>query len=359
MTVRGPPFFLMLKVRTSIRKTCQRNSGSGVALILVTFIVALATIIVVNLTYSTYLGSRSNMVVERSLFAEYLLKSTVNLAEALIKADQDPNKDGPQDEWAKFSQGVPIPPELLGLTESNLRLEVEIAPENGKFPIKGLVPAGSSTPDLRVRDMLTRLFRNLGFDNDQDEIVTSGPMKGKYFNSEQMVANLIDYMDPDNDSYSSPGYAQGIEASLPKDTFENRSPLRVAELGAVPGFTPNRMRKLETLVTTFDSSKININFAPPIVIQSLSDQIGEREVKQILDFRSSQDGPFQSGDGRVAQIINDAQVWQQLSTYIGYESRYFQVIAKADFGTKAYFLRSVVVRPNGTDDPYIYLLELF
>lgn len=330
----------------------------GIALILVTFVIALATIVVTNLTYSTYIGSRSNSVVERSLYAEYLLKSTVNVAIALIKADLNSNKDGPQDIWARFSQGTAVPPELFGIEIPNLSIELEVSPENQRFPLRHIINGNDPRP--LTRDMLVRLFKNLGFDNDTKEVQISGPFANRHFKSDELVANLIDYMDSDSESYKDPDFAKGIEGDLPKDTFENRPPYRVSELAAIPGFTPGRMRKLEPLLTTFDNQgKININFAPPLILSALSDQIGSREIKEILDFRASKDGPFDFGDQKLQNILNDANIYQQINSTVGYNSSWFQVLAKVDFGTKAYFMRAIVVRQGSPTEVAIRSMEIF
>lgn len=338
----------------------ETRGQRGIALILVTFIIALATIVVVNLTYSTYLSARSNAVVERSLYAEYLLKSTVNLAIALIKADPDQNKDGPLDEWAKFANGIPLPPELLGLEEQNMTIEVEITPENQKFPVRTLINRATNAPDPAARDRIARLFQELGFDSDTKEVPQSGMFAGAFFDSKALVANLIDYMDPDSDSYQDPNFTAGIEANLPKDSFPNRVIDRVSELAGVPGFTPHRMQVLEPFLTANDDSRINVNFAPPQVLAALDPLIGSRQIEDIIEYRGSPQGPFSYSDGKFAQVINDSTLYNNISPIIGYNSRYFTIIAKVEFGTQAFFARALITRDGGTNNaPDIHSLEMF
>lgn len=309
------------------------------------------------------MSARANATVERGLDAEYLLKSSVNLALALIKSDQDPNQDGPNDDWAKFSSGVPVPPDLLGLTEPNLRIQVEITPENQKFPIKKLMQATtSSVPTVvpTIRDMLARLFQQLGFDGDTNEVVTSGVFTGRYFDSKGLVSNLIDYMDDGDDSYQDPNYPTGIESDLPKGTFPNKPIERIAELASIPGFTPHRMQILESFLTTYDDSKININFAPPQVIRALDPQIGDPEVSAIIAQRSDpKDGPLTSGDGKFQSIVGST-IFQSTTSIVGYNSRYFQVIAKIEYGPQAFYARAIATRDGGPNgEPDIYSMEMF
>ena len=80
----------------------KRPSERGVAIILVIFVVALASILVVNLSYSTILESRSLGMVERQLQAEYIIKSIVSFGSELIYKDADPKVDTVHDNWGIF-----------------------------------------------------------------------------------------------------------------------------------------------------------------------------------------------------------------------------------------------------------------
>lgn len=333
-------------------KRQKLHSQRGIALILVIFIIALSTIIVVNLTYSTYLSARSNAVVERSLGAEYLLKSAINLAMALLKADNNhPDWDGPKDKWAKFSSGVPIPPELLGLTDRNLSLELEISPENQKINVKSLMSAKS--PDPLARNRLACLFQEIGLNNDTREVAATGIFSGVFFDSKSLVSNLIDYMDPNPDTYSATDFPKGVKEILPKGTFPGHVPEKLAELTSIPGFTPHRMQVLEGFLTTYDS-KININFASRQVLKCMDPLMDSSKVDQIMDYRIGDKGPFKNGDGMYKLIVT------QSNTIVGYTSNYFQIIAKVDYGTKAYYARAIVVRSgtNGNGEPELISLEM-
>ncbi|NDC38898.1 MAG: hypothetical protein EBZ48_12750, partial [Proteobacteria bacterium] len=189
----------------SVRVAKQR----GVALILVTFVVALATIIVTALAYSTHLAARRNSMVERGFQAEYLLKSAVSLARTLIKLDKTP-EDSEKDLWGLFKEGLAIPTELLNIGEPNVNVELEIRPEEGKIPVRALVPTPSTnTVSTAWRDVLLRLFENLGFRDDESK-QESGPFKGQVFSPEEMIANLIDFIDADKVPYKDGNFI-GIE----------------------------------------------------------------------------------------------------------------------------------------------------
>jgi type II secretory pathway component PulK len=334
-----------------------------VALILVIFVVALASILVISLTYSVYLESRLNAISERSIKAEYILKSGISLARVLIREDTSP-EDAPQDPWGAFVNGAPVPIQLLGIEEPNLRIELEIRPEEAKMPLRDLVPISTATPDKRWRDALTRLFQRLGFDNDGEKDHT-GLFQERFFNSEQMVANLIDYLDgADTQSYTSDDFAQGIESDLPEGYFptERITGTRLGELAVIPGFTPARLRKLTPFVTLSGNNRVNINLAADVVILALHEDISEDQVRQILEFRGSEDGPFNTEpDNPKTQLepIVGENTYREITNMITVGSTWFQVLAKVDYGTSTYFMRTYLSKTRAGTLPVIRSVELF
>ncbi len=335
----------------------------GVALILVTFIIALASILVINLAYSTTLGSRQSANIQRSTQDEYLLKSAVNFARVLIKEDKT-SEDSPKDTWGTFINGVAVPPQLLGISDNNIHLELEIRPEDSKMPIGALLPPGFSTPDAKWRQAFTALFQNppLDFDNDK-EVDQTGIFQGRHFKCNELVGNLIDYMDPDTNPTT-----DGIEGdpNLPDDIFPNASIKRIGELAAIPGFSPTRVRRIIPYVSAVGAiggniNRVNINLAPSLVIKALSESIDDAMVTQILEFRASQDGPFteQNYISKLTEILGDSNLVSYISPMIAVRSRWYQVIAKVDYGTAIYFMRAYLVKQTQGELPDIQSVELF
>ncbi len=340
----------------------------GIALLIVVFVIALCSIIVVNLTQSTYRDSRLNNASVKRLQAEYLLKSTINFARLILAQDASPDLDSPQDLWATFSKGQAIPvPELLGINEPGLFVEVEIQAEDQKFPLRALLSGDGQTgvvgdTERKWRDAAVRLFRSLGFDDDEKEVDQTKLFPGKHFKSDELVAMLIDYMDFDNESYADSGFVGGFESELPKDTLANARVKRIGELATVPGFTPARLRKLTPLITVFENSRININLASSTILQSLHIDIGKPEVQAIIERRESED-PFstQNLDAELTAIVG-AQPKQDIASMIKVNSGWFQILAKVDYGTTTYFMRTYVSRNQTKQDgglPIIKSVELF
>lgn len=341
---------------TSLR--LRLSNSQGVALILVTFVVALATICVTALAYSTHLAARRNNMVERGFQAEYLLKSAVNLARVLIKLDKTP-EDSEKDLWGMFKDGIAIPPDLLSVPEPNIDVELEIRPEEGKIPIRALVPTPSTnTVSIPWRDALLRLFENLGFrdDNSKDE---SGPFQGRVFSPEEMVANLIDFVDADKLPYRD-GNFSGIEGSETEDIFPNEQINRFGQLASVPGFTAARLAKLQLFLTTYvNLYSVNINIAPKAVLMALDADIDSAMADRIIEARKSDDGPIKNN----ADLLNLAglpgKVADNLRSITRYHSNWYQVIAKVSYGTSAFFVRAYLKQDGKGELPDISSFELF
>ncbi|MDC0357651.1 type II secretion system protein GspK [Oligoflexia bacterium] len=340
-----------------IDSDAHAKGEEGVAIILVILVISLASILVVNLTYTASLEARSNLVVERGLKAEYLLKSAVSFAQALIRADVTPDVDGVQDVWAQFHEGSVIPLSLLGIDDPALTIEVEIRPVESKIPLRQLAT------NKKWRDILSRLFQKLGFDDDKEEDQT-GLLSGRILKSHDLVAALIDYMDHDNKSFRSDDFPGiGIEESLPEGTFPNENIRRIAELSSIPGFTPARIRLLTPFVRgARGGTTININLAPAIVLRSLDEDLDEGQVQQIDDFRRSAEGPFGEKGAKLKEDLNELigkDLADKISWALDSDSRYFQVIAKVDYGTSTYFMRAYLSQRRDTQLPNIQSVELF
>lgn len=328
-------------------------------MILVLFVVALASVLVVSMTYSTQLGARLGAMTERSFEAEYLLKSAVNVARVLIKEDKTPEVSM-QDLWGEFSGGVTVPPQVLGVDIPNVSVALEIRPEESKVPIRALVPTTTEPPDIRWRDLFLRLFQRLGFDEDNEEDHT-GLFPGRVFTSGELVAAMIDYMDADNESYSATdGFASGCEGDLPADTFPNARIARIGELSTIPGFTPARLRKLSPFITVFgSSSKINVNLTPRLILEVLHPDITPEQVDQIVEYRQGPEGPFtqQSYASVLAEIIGAP--WPSVSLMLNVDGQWFQVLSKVDYGNSTFFMRAYLTQTGQGELPEIRSIELF
>lgn len=321
------------------------KDSKGIALIVVIFIITIITIVVYSQAKSSYIGSRLIKTSEQQLQSEFLLKSSLNFARALIAADKG-LKDPPKDKlWGMFNEAREVSLLDLGISVNNAILTLEIRADDGKLPIRALKSSGTgtSTTGNKWEKYFKNLFTNLGFNDDKQQI-KSGKFKGKFFNSGQLIANLIDYMDEDNESFKgSPEINEkGIEGDL-EDKFPNTIPEKINELFQIPGFTDKRINALASHVSFSPNlGKINVNFATVETILALdptSDRAKIEELVNLIATDGSMDqATFQS---TAPQYIKE---FTKISSDINVGTKYFQVIAKVQYGDSRYFLRAFLER---------------
>ena len=299
---------------------------------MVVFMIALASALLISLTDSTYVAMRLNSAAEHRIKAEYILKSAVSVAQVLVKTDITPYDDPQQDAWMAFADGREVPGDMLGLPEPNIRVTLMIASKSGKIPLAKVLQVGST--DTTWRDIVTALFRNLGFDTPDPNTNTSS--SAPFVNAEEMVANLIDYLDSDQTNYQQNNFASGVEANLPDDVqFRNEGKIDslASELASIPGFTPGRIQKILPFVfvsTTPVRNEVNLNAAPYEVVAAMTDPTS---AAQLLACRQSQ-GPFKN-------VVSDLQncrvtITGPRSGIFSVSGTLYEVIAKVEYGTAAF-----------------------
>lgn len=329
---------------------------------MVIFVIALATILVVNLTHSTFLEAQLNTNIERSLKAEYLLKSTVNIARQLIVADGRP-ADSFKDDWGLFKDGYAVPVTQLGINEPNVGIQLEIRPEGGKINLNALRRLTQGSTDTRWREVLTRLFQSpiLNFDNDEETDHT-GHFPDRIFRAKDMVAALIDYMSASEEPYQDGDYrgvkSPGKDLGFPSEGGPIK---RLAELSSIPGFTPRRMQLLVPLVTVSGQvGQININVADPTVLMALHPDMTAALVEEIRSFANSEQGPFTRSElsTQLSAIIGES-LQRDIFSMVTTLDSYFQVISKVDYGTATYFMRAYLYKGSAGQLAEIKSIELF
>ena len=106
--------------------------------------------------------------------------------------------------------------------------------------------------------------------------------------------------------------------------------------------------------------RVNINVAPRIVLSALHDNMTDDLVEQIIRFREGPEGPFTFNAQRdQLSTIVGAAMYDEINSRITAASLWFQIIAKAEYGTSTYFLRSYVYRYKAGEMPSVRSIELF
>ena len=330
-------------VRQPHNRCSIQRPQRGVALLMVVFMIALASALLISLTDSTYVAMRLNSAAEHRIKAEYILKSAVSVAQVLLKTDITSYDDPQQDAWMAFADGREVPGDMLGLTEPNIRVTLMIASKSGKIPLARVWRSGTQT-DTTWRDIVTDLFRILNFDTPAPNTNTSS--SAPFVNAEEMVANLIDYLDTDQTNYQANGFASGVEANLPDDVqFRNGGTIDslASELASIPGFTPGRIQKILPFVYVSMKSvrEVNLNAAPYEVVAAMTDQTS---AVQLLAYRQNQ-GPFKN-------VVSDLQncgvtITGPRSGIFSVSGTLYEVIAKVEYGTAAFMASAELSGASG------------
>ena len=317
------------------------SKDKGMALILVIFMIALASAILFSLTDSTYVAMRLNSAAEQRIKAEYILKSAVNVAQVLIKNDLTNYDDPAQDAWMAFVEGREVPGELLALPEPNIKVSLLIASMNGKVPLLQAYSTSSAASDWRA--IVLRLFQQLGFDNPQLPM-NEAPQKGPLPESAQLVANLVDYLDNDKDNFPGEGQIpQGMEADLPNgQTFRNSGSMDslANELSIIPGFSPGRIQRLLPFVTKIRTIDINVNAAPPEVLAAvLTDPTLAQSIEQCRNSAPIQDP--------LGELPNRCGVSDTGTSKFRAQGQWYEVIAKVEYGTSMFMASAELNNAGG------------
>ncbi|MCB0344043.1 MAG: general secretion pathway protein GspK [Bdellovibrionales bacterium] len=281
--------------------TSRVDNERGIALLLVVFIVSLATVIVFDLGVSSRLDQRISRSFTESVQAEFILKSELNLARILLEA---PKLDGIQEDWlnepwALIGSAPALP--ISGFAGNPRLMIVDVAGKidlNAVAPPAGTVapPTGSaSNPGEQLalfwKNAMRELLTKAGFVREQYEADLYRTPGNIAYDPADQVAVLQDWIDEDKRSYSSASFdGDGFESQAPDGMFLNRRLKSLGEMLLVPGFTPERAARIGRFVTvsTLPSTaqrQINVNTAPIEVLLAIG--FPEQQAIEIIQQRAN------------------------------------------------------------------------
>ena len=332
---------------------------------MVIVMLAITSALLMSLTESTFISMRINRSAEQRIKAEYLLKSAFNVAQVLIQTDQSPTDDPRTDNWMDYTSSHDIPVSYLDVQEQNTSVKLLIKSEKGKIPIKAVVSGTSVNQEWKT--VLTILFQNLGFDLDPrpDISATCRFEQPWHCTSEETVANLIDYLDSDDQNHPGPP-VQGIESDLPQgERLRSTEQIdALEELLLVPGFTASRLQRIAPLVSIDlpAGSKVNINAAEAHVLQAIAERDlsakGQAVGPTLVGCRDPGFlGPF--GDsGAITNCLTTqlptlpaATITRAMKSLVGYDGNLYRVIARVEYGTGMAFMGTALYEKQSGSQP--------
>jgi general secretion pathway protein K len=302
-------------------------SQRGVALITAVLIVALATILAVNVGFRSFLDQRrtaTGFALDEAF--EVALGGEAWAADSLRRdAQQSGQRDDFTEEWA-----TPIPPIPI---DGGGEFEGLLEDMQGRFNLNNLVmlDGGRLVVDPEALERFTRLLQLLELE-------------------EQWAGIIADWIDSD----ANEGFPHGAEDSTytslsPAYRTANMPVTRVSELLSLPDFGLERYRRLEPFVTALPvGSTINLCTAPPQLLDALlGAQSFSLDPDNVLQTRKER--CFPEKQEFLRSFTGSPTERESLDRIVGERSSYFRASVWVTIGAARFTLYSLLHRTAGTN----------
>jgi general secretion pathway protein K len=288
----------------------------GVALITAVLMVALATMLAVDVGFRGFLDQRRS----GTLFAldqgyEIALGAEAWAADFLKKDMQDSQTDHLGETWAR-----PLPP----LPIDGGTVEGRLEDMQGRFNLNNLIHT-DGTPNPEAVKQLERILAMLEIEPN-------------------WATAMADWIDQD----AQPGFPDGAEDTVytgqdPPHLAANMPVTRVSELMVLPGFGAERFARLKPFVSALPvGTPLNVCTAPGIVLDSLSDDTREFSLNPDDLAKRRKDACFPTLED-LRGSLGDEQ-FNQLKKSLTESSAYFRATVWVTIGTTQFTLYSLLAR---------------
>ncbi len=296
------------------RATSRRQRG--VALITAVLMVALATMLAVDVGYRGFLDQRRS----GTLFAldqgyEIALGAEAWAADFLKRDMQESQTDHFGETWAR-----PLPP----LPIEGGTVEGRLEDMQGRFNLNNLIH-GDGTPNPVAVKQLERMLAML-------EIEPT------------WAAAMADWIDQD----TQPGFPDGAEDTIytgmnPPHLAANMPVTRVSELLVLPGFGAERYARLKPFVSALPvGTALNVCTAPGVVLDALSEDAREYSLNPEDLAKRRQSACFPTLE-ELRGSLGDA-AFNELQDSLTESSAYFRATVWVTIGTTQFTLYSLLAR---------------
>jgi general secretion pathway protein K len=303
------------------RQLAPPSRQRGVALIMAVLIVALATILAVNVTFRGMVDQRRSA----NLFAldqgyEVALGAEAWAADILRQDAQDSQTDHLGEIWAKSLPALPID-EGVGTVQGRLE------DMQGRFNLNNLVFADGTANDKAIKQ-LERMLSMLDIEP-------------------AWATAIADWIDAD----TQPGFPDGAEDSAytgmdPPHLTANMPITRASELMVLPEFGVERFRRLQPYVTALPvGTKLNVCTAPGIVLDALSEAQRQFSLNPEDLAGRRKDACFPTLEDLRGTL--DQAEYDQIKDTLSESSTYFRSTVWVTIGTTQFTLYSLLARGGG------------
>ena len=294
----------------------RHDRQRGVALITAVLMVALATMLAVDVGFRGFLDQRRS----GTLFAldqgyEIALGAEAWAADFLKKDMQDSKTDHLGETWAR-----PLPP----LPIDGGTVEGRLEDMQGRFNLNNLIHT-DGTPNPEAVKQLERILAMLEIEPN-------------------WATAMADWIDQD----TQPGFPDGAEDTVytgqdPPHLAANMPITRVSELMVLPGFGAERFARLKPFVSALPvGTPLNVCTAPGVVLDALSDDTREFSLNPDDLVKRRKDACFPTLED-VRGSLGDEQ-FNQLKKSLTDSSAYFRATVWVTIGTTQFTLYSLLAR---------------
>lgn len=235
------------------------KNQQGIALITILVMVALATILAATIAKKqSNTAENTAYLIRQDQSLLYAKSAEAFFSELLVQDAQDSAQvDHLGETWAKPMPAFPV---------EDGYISGELQDESGKFNLNNLVKA-DGTPDENVQKWFEKLLVRVGLPAELSQAV-------------------IDWQDPDDQPTGAMGaessYYQGLQPPYlaPNTQFHN-----IEELKRVRGFEGKNFDLIKPYISalpTTQSTKININTAPALVLASIDEKLDQHAIDDQL-----------------------------------------------------------------------------
>lgn len=257
--------------------------------------------------------------------AHQLSSSGVYIALSLLDKDENMDMDSLTEPWSNA-----VEESFPGEIPAGLLLSTRVVDENRKLNINYLRKETGEIDEKRAEQFL-RLFRSLGL-------------------KEEMVDPILDWLDGDDikrmDGAENDFY-EGLDDPYPCANGPFPTPgqiFLVKGLGEVYRFGEDGEKSLLDFLTIYGDGTVNINTAPPEILQSLDEGIDSIVADAIVEYRREEDFLTIEDLKKVSAV--DGGLFDRIKGLINVKSSYFTIETTGRSQEAVSSIKAVAVRED-------------
>ena len=301
-----------------------RQRGSGIALILVVFLLALLIVIVSSFAYSVRVDHRLARNRADDLQVTEIAYAGLEVAKAMLRADQADNKH----DWLGDNWAVPlVPVKIEGAT-----LTVEIVDEDRKLNINDLVPERTQMEKKKVS--VETIRKPVG-----ERIVRAVEILGLNLNARQLLKELEEKIN--NEKTEALEEEKGLFIGRPFHSLDELIELESVERADLYGEASDH--DLEELLSIAGTGRVNLNTASRVILVALSENMTGPIADAIIERREELEG-FTSPN-QLAEVSGiSKELLIELRRLVKTTSSVFSVTIRVDHGEFRRTVRCLIQR---------------